>query len=119
MDGFDVNLQRTKVIYRTFRRISDNAHGNTTGISGSLTPDSLKTVLRAADVFGSRFLDIGAADGKAMAAALASGAFSVHGFELRRTMPTHSSSMPQRGRLRSPCFTIRSFCLELDWNSRI
>ncbi len=62
--------------------ISDNAHGNVKGISGSLTPGSLNKVFRDANVFGSKFLDVGAGNGRAMAAAYGSGASSVYGFEL-------------------------------------
>ena len=78
----DVELQRIRTIYRKFRSVADNAHGNTIGVSGSLTPDSLHKVLQIAKVFGSHFLDIGAGDGRPMAAAMASGASSVHGYEL-------------------------------------
>ena len=52
------------------------------GISGSLTPGSLYTILRVGDVYGLNFLDFGAGDGKAIAAAMAEGANSGHGFEL-------------------------------------
>ena len=69
-------------IYRTFRKISDNAHGNVKGVSGCLTPGSLHKVLTVANVYGSNFMDIGAGDGKPIAAALVSGAKTAHGFEL-------------------------------------
>ena len=69
-------------IYRIFRRISDNADCNLDGFSGSLTAESLLRVLNAGNVFGSHFLDIGAGVGRPLAAAIALGTSSVHGFEL-------------------------------------
>ena len=73
---------RITAIYRIFGRISDNADCNSDGFSGSLTAESLLKVLNAGDVFGSRFLDIGAGVGRPLAAAYSLGASSVHGFEL-------------------------------------
>jgi hypothetical protein len=75
-------IRMVQSIYRTFRRISDSAHGNVKGISGCLTPGSLHKVLTVADVYGLNFMDIGAGDGKPMAAAMACGASSAYGFEL-------------------------------------
>ena len=69
-------------IYRRFRKNSDNSHGNVKGVSGSLTPDSLYKVLTVADVNETNVVDIGAGDGKPLAAAMAYGASSAHGFEL-------------------------------------
>ena len=82
MNFFLTDANRIKAIYRIFRRISDNADCNSDGFSGSLTPESLLKVLNAGDVFGSRFLDIGAGVGRPLAAAYSLGASSVHGFEL-------------------------------------
>ena len=82
MNGLHDQVKRFRVIYHVFRKVSDNAHGNVKGVSGSLTPGSLHKVLTDADVFGLKFLDIGAGDGRAIAAALASGASSASGFEL-------------------------------------
>ena len=83
-DMVEIRLQRIRDIYRTFRSVSNNAHGNGKGFSEILTPDSLFKIIRAANVFGSNFVDIGCSEGKPMAAALAEGAASVHGFELPR-----------------------------------
>ena len=69
-------------IFCTFRRISGNADCNSDGFSGSLTPESLIRVLKAGNVFGSRFLELRAGVGRPLAAAFALGASSVHGFEL-------------------------------------
>ena len=79
---FLTEANRIKAIYRIYRRISDNADCNSDGFSGSLTHESLLRVLNAGNVFGSRFLDIGAGVGRPLAAAFALGASSVHGFEL-------------------------------------
>ena len=78
----DVQFQCVQYIYRTFRKTSDNSHGNVKGISGSLTPGSMHKIFTAADVNGVNFLDIGAGDGKPIAAAVAYGASSAQGFEL-------------------------------------
>ena len=78
----DVKFQCVQSIYRTFRKISDNSHSNVKGISGSLTPGSMHKKFTAADVNGVNFLDIGAGDGKPIAAAVAYGASSAQGFEL-------------------------------------
>ena len=75
-------LKRFNDIYRTFRSVSDNTHGNVEGVSGSLTPGSFFRIFKVADVFGSNYVDIGSGEGKTMAAALAEGASSVQGFEL-------------------------------------
>ena len=45
-----MSLERTKRVFRVFKKVSDGAHGNTRGISGSLTPCSLHKVLSAVDV---------------------------------------------------------------------
>jgi hypothetical protein len=61
-----------------FKKVSDGAHGNTRGISGSLTPCSLFKVLSAVDVYGRNILDIGAGTSVVLAAALTSGASKAH-----------------------------------------
>ena len=76
-------IRMVQSIYRTFRRISDSAHGNVKGISGSLTPRSLHKVQAVADVYCVNFMDIGAGDRKPMAAAIACGASSAYGLELQ------------------------------------
>ena len=81
--GSDImSLERTKCVFRVFKKVSDGAHGNTRGISGSLTPCSLFKVLSAVDVYGKNILDIGSGTGVVLAAALTSGASKAHGIEL-------------------------------------
>ena len=81
--GSDImSLERTKCVFRVFKKVSDGAHGNTRGISGSLTPCSLFKVLSAVDVYGRNILDIGAGTGVVLAAALTSGASKAQGIEL-------------------------------------
>ena len=77
--GSDImSLERTKCVFRVFKKVSDGAHGNTQGISGSLTPCSLFKVLSAVDVYGRNILDIGAGTSVVLAAALTSGASKAH-----------------------------------------
>ena len=77
-----MSLEHTKYVFRVFKKISDGAHGNTRGISGSLTPCSLFEVLSTVDVYGRNILDIGAGTCVVLAAALTGGASKVHGIEL-------------------------------------
>ena len=77
--GSDImSLERTKRVFRVFKKVSDGAHGNTRGISGSLTPCSLHKVLSAVDVYGRNIMDIGSGTGVVLAAALTSGASKAH-----------------------------------------
>jgi hypothetical protein len=105
-------------IYRTFRKISDNAHGNVKGVSGCLTPGSLHKVLSVANVYGSNFMDIGAGDGKPIAAALVSGANSPQKLPMvlsyQKIVRTNSSSRLLCRGLQCRCFQIYQFCHVLD-----
>ena len=65
-----------------FNKISDGAHGNTSGFHGSLTPHSMWKVFKAMDVFGRSFADIGAGNGILLSAAVSNGAGNAHGYEL-------------------------------------
>jgi hypothetical protein len=85
----DYNFQRIKIVSRTFHRVSDGTHGNTQGFHGSLTPGSLHKIFREQDLFGRNFVDLGAGDGKILAAALVSGASRVHGIELPGNQANH------------------------------
>ena len=85
----DYNFQRIKIVSRTFHRGSDGTHGNTQGFHGSLTPGSLHKIFREQDLFGRNFVDLGAGDGKILAAALVSGASRVHGIELPGNQANH------------------------------
>ena len=76
-----MSLERTKCVFRVFKKVSDGAHRNTRGISG-MTPCSLFKVLSAVDVYGKNILDIGSGTGVVLAAALTSGASKAHGIEL-------------------------------------
>ena len=71
-------------MYRIYKLISDNAHGNIKGLTGSLTSSCLLDVLNALHVTGQgrRIFDCGAADGRVLAAALILGSEGAHGFEL-------------------------------------
>jgi hypothetical protein len=81
VDQFNL-MERINLVYRTSQKISNGAHGNTAGIHGSLSPSSLGSILTAVDVFGQKGVDLGAGNGIVLAAALAVGASSFHGFEL-------------------------------------
>ena len=77
-------LGQLRQLYRIYRLVSDNAHGNVTGLSGSLNVTSLFSVLTALNITGQgrRLLDCGAADGKVLAVALIMGSEGPHGYEL-------------------------------------
>jgi hypothetical protein len=69
-------------IYKLYRKITNGCDGKHVGFGGSLSPKSMALVVRAMNIFGSNFVDFGAADGRAMLAAWSAGANSVVGFEL-------------------------------------
>jgi hypothetical protein len=82
--------EQLRQLYRIYSLVSDNAHGNTKGLTGSLNYSSLLLVLRALNITGQgrRLFDCGAADGKVLAAALILGSEGAHGYEL----PENSSN---------------------------
>ena len=78
-------------VYSVFRRITGGADGAIGyGLNGSLSYPSMCTVLRALGVgANTTFVDIGAAEGRALACAAALGARLVIGYELPDTAPNH------------------------------
>ena len=82
MKSRDQNFLRIKKVSSLFKKMSDGAHGNTTGFHGSLTPHSVFKIFKALDVFGRSFADLGAGNGVVLSAALSNGASKAHGFEL-------------------------------------
>ena len=82
MKSRDKNFLRIKEVCSLFKKMSDGAHGNTTGFHGSLTPHSVFKIFKALDVFGRSFADLGAGNGVVLSAALSNGASKAHGFEL-------------------------------------
>jgi hypothetical protein len=77
-----IGLEKTKTVVRMFKTVSDGTHANTRGFHGSLTAHSLQKIFHEIDPYGRNFLDFGFGTGVVLAAALASGASKVHGFEL-------------------------------------
>ncbi len=73
-------------IYRLYRKLSNGCDGKHVGLGGSLSSKSMALIVRAMNIFGSNFVDFGAADGRAMLSAWAAGAGSVVGFELPDNM---------------------------------
>ncbi len=82
MKSRNMELLSIKKVYSLFKKISDGAHGNTSGFHGSLTPHSMWNFFQEIDVFGSSFADIGAGNGILLYAALINGAGNAHGYEL-------------------------------------
>ncbi len=82
MKSRNMELLSIKKVYSLFKKISDGAHGNTSGFHGSLTPHSMWKIFQEIDVFGSSFADIGAGNGILLYAALINGAGNAHGYEL-------------------------------------
>ena len=82
MKSRNMELLSIKKVYSLFKKISDGAHGNTSGFHGSLTPHSMWKIFQEIDVFGSSFADIGAGNGILLYAALINGAGDAHGYEL-------------------------------------
>jgi len=82
MKSRNSELLSIKKVYSLFKKISDGAHGNTSGFHGSLTPHSMWKVFQEIDVYGSSFADIGAGNGILLYAALIHGAGNAHGYEL-------------------------------------
>lgn len=78
-------------VYAVFRRITDGADGAVGhGLNGSLSYPSMSAVLRALGVgANTTFVDIGAAEGRALACAAGLGARRVIGYELPHTAPNH------------------------------
>ena len=58
--------EQLQQLYRIYKLVSDNAHGNIKGFTGSLTYSCLMQVLNALNITGQgrRIFDCGAADGK-------------------------------------------------------
>ena len=71
---------RIQKVFSFFKKISDGAHGNTSGFHGCLTPHSTWKILKALDVFGRSVEDIGAGNGIFLSAALSKSASKAHGF---------------------------------------
>jgi hypothetical protein len=78
-------------VYAVFRRITGGADGAVgQGLNGSLSYPSMCTVLRALGVgANTTFVDIGAAEGRALACAASLGARRVIGYELPHSAPNH------------------------------
>ena len=72
-------MRENRLIYRRFKKISD---GKCVGLGGSLSPKSLGKLFQAVDVFGCKFVDMGAGDGRVLVSVLAAGASSAVGYEL-------------------------------------
>ena len=66
----------------TYRRYSPGLGHDGDGLYGALTNNSLKHLMEELNVDGCRVVDIGAADGKVLLAALACGAKMAHGVEV-------------------------------------
>jgi hypothetical protein len=76
-------VQEIRLIYRRYKKISDGCDGKCVGFGGSLSPRSLDHLFQAMNVFGCRFVDMGAGDGRVLVAVLAAGgACSAVGYEL-------------------------------------
>ena len=70
MKSRDKNFLRIKKVCSLCKKMSDGAHGDTTGFHGSLTPHSVFKIFKAIDVFGRSFADLGAGNGVVLSAAL-------------------------------------------------
>lgn len=75
-------MRENRLIYRRFKKISDGCDGKCVGFGGSLSPKSLGKLFQAVDVFGCKFVDMGAGDGRVLVSVLAAGASSAVGYEL-------------------------------------
>lgn len=73
---------RHKVAMSTYRRYKPGLGHDGNGLYGALTSRSLSTIFGSLNVKGRRVIDVGAADGKVLLAALAHGANSAHGVEV-------------------------------------
>ena len=82
-DSFDA-VREIRIIYRRYKKISDGCDGKLyIGFGGSLSPQSLDQLFQAMNVYGCRFVDMGAGDGRVLVAVLAAGgASSAVGYEL-------------------------------------
>ena len=76
-------VREIRLIYRRYKKISDRCDGKYIGFGGSLSPQSLDQLFRAMNVYGCRFVDMGAGDGRVLVAVLAAGgACSAVGYQL-------------------------------------
>jgi hypothetical protein len=55
MKSRDAELLKIKKVYSLFNKISDGAHGITSGFHGSVTPHITLKFFKAIDVFGRKF----------------------------------------------------------------
>ena len=88
MKSRDQNFLRIKKVCSLFKKMSDGAHGNTTGFHGSLTPHSVFKIFKAIDVFGRSFADLGAGNGVVLSAALSKVSSKAHGLLLDANVAT-------------------------------
>ena len=76
-------VREIRLIYRRYKKISDRCDGKYIGFGESLSPKSLDQLFRAMNVYGCRFVDMGAGDGRVLVAVLAAGgACSAVGYQL-------------------------------------
>ena len=69
-------------IYQLFKKISSGADSSVFGITGSIRPSHLATVLDALNVNGRELILFGAGDGRVLVASFAQGAGMEHGYKL-------------------------------------
>ena len=79
---FSIAAQAIRRVYSYFRKAADGCDGKAFGFGGSLSPKSLSTILCTMKIVGKRVVDLGAGEGRVLAAALALGARSAVGYEL-------------------------------------
>ena len=69
-------------VYGYFRKASDGCDGKADGFGGSLSPKSLADIFKLMKIVGRKVVDLGAGEGRVLAAAHVLGALSAVGYEL-------------------------------------
>ena len=69
-------------VYSYFRKATDGCDGKIDGFGGSLSPKSLADIFKLMKIVGRKVVDLGAGEGRVLAAAHVLGALSAVGYEL-------------------------------------
>ena len=77
-----IEARAVRRVYSHYRKASDGCDGKADGFGGSLSPKSLADIFKLMKIVGRRVVDLGAGEGRVLAAALVLGAQSAIGYEL-------------------------------------
>ena len=106
---FCIAAKAIRRVYSYFRKAADGCDGKAFGFGGSLSPKSLSAILCTMKIVGKRVVDLGAGEGRVLAAALALGALSAVGYELPGNSAQQFVLDAVMKRMISSSFALESF----------